>query len=198
MTTGSRTTRQELLDVFVFVGTIWMVFLLSRLWPGLVEYGVVPRRVVGIVGIPAMPFLHADLAHIMANTLPLVVLLILLAGSRPRSWEVVAEIILLGGLLLWLVGRPAVHVGASGLVSGLTAFLILHGFLERRVVPLLTAILVGFLYGGSLVFGVVPRLHSSISWEGHLCGAVAGAVVAALARDPGTKSGGVLARRPWN
>ena len=131
-----------------------------------------------------MPFLHANLHHLISNTIPLVVLLILLAGSRAESWEVVAVIIVLGGLLLWIFGRSADHIGASGLISGLTAFLILSGFLEQRIVPLLIALLVGFLYGGSLIFGVIPRFGSNISWDGHLCGAVAGALVAfALAQN---------------
>ena len=81
-------------------------------------------------------------------------------------------------MLLWTFGRPAVHIGASGLISGLTAFLILSGFLEQRIIPLLIALLVGFLYGGSLALGVIPRVGSQISWDGHLCGAIAGGVVA--------------------
>ena len=146
--------------------------------PGVDHYGVIPRRVGGLLGIATMPFLHANLQHLLGNTVPLAALLILLAGSRAESWEVVAMISCLGGLLLWIFGRPAVHIGASGLISGLTAFLILSGFLEQRIVPLLIALLVGFLYGGSLVLGVLPRIGSQISWDGHLCGAIAGGLMA--------------------
>jgi membrane associated rhomboid family serine protease len=71
-----------------------------------------------------------------------------------------------------------VHIGASGLIAGLIAFLILAGFLELRIVPLLIALLVGFLYGGYLVLGILPRLGSEVSWDGHLCGAIAGGIVA--------------------
>ena len=179
----SHTIRQELTGVILFVGSIWAVFLVSLLFPGLDEYGVIPRRTIGLVGIPAMPFLHANLQHILSNTVPLFVLLILLAGSRAESWEVVILIAFLGGLLLWIFGREAIHIGASGLISGLVAFLILSGFLEKRIIPLLIALLVGFFYGTSLVLGIIPRLGSQISWDGHLCGAVAGGIVAfALAR----------------
>ncbi len=185
----SHTIRQEITGVILFVGAIWAVFLVSLLFPGVDEYGVIPRRTIGLVGIPAMPFLHANLQHILSNTIPLVVLLILLAGSRAESWEVVVLIAFLGGLLLWIFGREAIHIGASGLVSGLTAFLILSGFLEKRIIPLLIALLVGFFYGTSLVLGVIPRIGSDISWDGHLCGAIAGGVVAyALARAPSQKS----------
>jgi len=180
MADSSHTIREEINAVALFVGAIWAVFFISLAFPALDHYGVIPRRIVGLVGIPAMPFLHANFLHLLSNTIPLVVLLILLAGSRAESWQVVLDVALLGGLLLWIFGREAVHIGASGLISGLTAFLIVAGLLEQRIVPLLIAVIVGFLYGGSLVFGVIPRFGSNISWDGHLCGAIAGAIVAYL------------------
>jgi membrane associated rhomboid family serine protease len=178
MPDASHTIREEIHEVFLFVGAIWAVYCVSWVFPGVDQFGVIPRKLNGLWGIAAMPFLHANLGHILSNTVPLVVLLILLAGSRAESWEVVVIISLLGGFLLWLFGRPAVHIGASGLISGLAAFLILSGFLEQRLIPLLIALLVGFLYGGSLILGVIPRLGSHLSWDGHLCGAIAGALVA--------------------
>jgi membrane associated rhomboid family serine protease len=188
MAEAQHTIREEIHGVLAFVGTIWAVYLVSLFLPAVDQFGVVPRYLRGLVGIPAMPFLHANLHHLMSNTIPLVVLLVLLAGSRARSWEVVVLITLLGGLLLWIFGRPGVHIGASGLISGLTAFLILSGFLEERIIPLLVAVLVGFLYGGSLLLGVIPLFGSNISWDGHLCGAVAGGFVAyGLTRWPRSK-----------
>lgn len=178
MAEAQHTIREEIRGVLTFVGTIWVVYLVSLFLPAIDQYGVVPRHLRGLLGIPVMPFLHANLHHLISNTIPLLVLLILLAGSRARSWEVVVLIVLLGGSFLWIFGRPAVHIGASGLISGLTVFLILSGFLEERVIPLLIAVLVGFLYGGSLLLGVIPRFGSNISWDGHLCGAVAGGFVA--------------------
>jgi membrane associated rhomboid family serine protease len=178
MPNASHTIREEIHGVVLFVGAIWAVYFVSLVFPGVDHYGVIPRRLGGLAGIAAMPFLHANLQHLLSNTVPLAVLLILLAGSRAESWEVVVMISGLGGLLLWVFGRPAVHIGASGLISGLAAFLILSGFLERRIIPLLIALLVGFLYGGSLVLGVLPRIGSQVSWDGHLCGAIAGGLVA--------------------
>ena len=122
--------------------------------------------------------MHQDLHHILGNTFPLFILLALLAGSRAQPWLVVVELVLLGGLLLWLFGRSKVHIGASGLIFALIAFLIVSGFLEKRLVSLTVAILVGFIYGGTLISGVLPRFKSHISWEGHLCCAVAGGIVA--------------------
>jgi membrane associated rhomboid family serine protease len=186
MRDSSHTIPQEIHGVVLFVGAVWGVFLLSLVFPALDRFGVVPRSLVGLVGIPAMPFLHQNLGHILGNTVPLIILLLLLSGSQARSWEVVVDIVLVGGFLLWIFGRPAVHIGASGLISGLTSFLILSGFLERRIIPLLIAVLVGFLYGGSLLLGVIPRLGSQISWEGHLCGAIAGGIVAYLLTSGGS------------
>ena len=175
------TIQQEIKGVVIFIATIWGVFLLECVVPfDLLSFGVTPRTLHGLVGIPAMPFLHANLQHIASNTLPLFVLLILLAGSKARSWEVVTEIVLLGGILLWLCGRTATHVGASGLIFGLIAFLIVSGWLERRFVPLVVSLVVTFVYGGILLWGVIPRIGTHISWDGHLFGAVAGGVIAYL------------------
>ena len=184
MQNASHTIREELYGIVAFIGIIWAVFLLTCAVPSLDSYGVVPRTFVGLVGIPAMVFLHADLHHLLVNTIPLLILLVLLAGSKARSWEIVIDVTLLGGLLLWLAGRPAIHIGASGLIFGLIAFLILSGFLEKRIVPLIVSLVVGFLYGGTLLWGILPRIGSHISWDGHLCGAIAGGIVAyALTRE---------------
>lgn len=175
------TIQQEFKGVIAFITVIWAVFLLECVVPfELISLGVTPRTLSGLVGIPAMPFLHANLQHLVTNTLPLFVLLTLLAGSKTRSWEVVGEIVLLGGILLWLCGRPATHIGASGLVFGLIAFLIVSGWLERRLVPFIISMIVMFLYGGGIVSDVIPRIGTHISWEGHLFGAVAGGIIAYL------------------
>jgi membrane associated rhomboid family serine protease len=180
MKNASHTIREELRGILIFLGVIWSVFLLSFLLPSLKSFGVVPRTLVGLVGVPAMPFLHKDIAHLLGNTIPLLVLLVLLAGSKARSWTIVAIIVLLGGLLLWAFGRPATHIGASGLIFGLVVFLLFSGILERRLVPLLVSLLVGVLFGGTLIWGILPRFGSSVSWDGHLWGAVAGGIVSYL------------------
>lgn len=168
---------QELPLVVLFVGLIWLVFLLDRFLP-LEEWGLIPRDGTHLFGIITMPFLHGNFDHLMSNTVPLLVLLILLAGSRANSRMIVLTIILLGGGLLWLFGRGnALHIGASGLVFGLAVFLIVSGFLERRIVPLLIAVLVAFMYGSDVLWGILPW-QTGVSWDGHLFGGIAGATAA--------------------
>ncbi|WP_298612020.1 rhomboid family intramembrane serine protease [uncultured Thiothrix sp.] len=169
--------KQELPAVLLFVGLIWLVFALDRVLP-LEQFGLIPRNGSHLVGIVTMPFLHGSLQHIMSNTVPLLVLLTLLAGSRANSRTIVLSIVLLGGALLWLFGRgAALHIGASGLVFGLAVFLIVSGLLERRVIPMLIAIFVTFMYGSSLLSGILPW-QPGVSWDGHLFGGIAGAVAA--------------------
>ena len=173
--------RDELLGVLAFVGFIWCVFIIGHVLPFRLEsFGITPRTLHGLVGIPAAPFLHANLAHLISNTVPLTVLLLLLAGSKAQSWAIVISIVLVSGALLWMFGRPATHIGASGLIYGLIAYLLVSGISERRIVPMLIAIVVGFLYGGTLASGVLPTSASHISWEGHLFGAIAGGGIALL------------------
>jgi membrane associated rhomboid family serine protease len=184
MQNASHTIREELFYILLFLGAIWAVFGLSCVFESLNAYGVAPRTASGLIGIPISNFLHENFRHVFGNTIPLFILLALLAGSKARSWEIVLYIVLLGGSLLWVFGRsavnghPTVHIGASGLIFGLIAFLILSGFLEKRLVPLLIAIAVCFFYGGTLLSGVMPQVNSNVSWDGHLCGAIAGGLVA--------------------
>ncbi len=174
------TIREEFRGLVVFISVLWIVWLVDLILPiRLTDWGVHPRSIGGLIGIPLMPFLHGSFGHLLSNTIPLAILLALLAGSRSSSWQVVIELVLLGGGLLWCFGRSSsVHVGASGLIYGLIAFLVVAGLLEKRFVPLGIAILVGFLYGTTLIFGVIPSFERHISWDGHLFGAIAGAVVA--------------------
>jgi membrane associated rhomboid family serine protease len=177
--TAEHTIRQELTGVLAFVGVIWFVFVLQCVLPVALEsYGITPRTLSGLIGIPVSPFLHANLGHLVANTLPLIVLLMLLAGSKAKSWTIVAAIVVLGGALLWILGRQATHIGASGLIYGLIAFLIMSGIWERRIIPLFVSLIVGFTYGGALLSGIVPGSNSEMSWDGHLFGAIAGVAVA--------------------
>jgi membrane associated rhomboid family serine protease len=169
--------KDELFTIAIFVAFIWGIFFLDQFLP-IERLGLIPRNIGGLTGIISMPFLHGNLSHLMSNTLPLIILLALLAGSRADSKSIVSLIIVLGGVLLWLFGRgDSIHIGASLLVFGLVSFLIVSGLIEKRILPLAISILVAFIYGGTLLSGVLPW-QPGVSWDGHLFGAVAGASVA--------------------
>lgn len=173
--------QEELVGVLVFVGAVWGAYFVDWVVPvDFSQWGVRPRTWMGLVGVPLAPFLHADFWHLFSNTFPLLVLLTLLAGSRANSAVVVLGLIVVSGALLWLVGRNANHIGASALIFGLITFLVAAGVLERRPVALVIAAAVAFFYGGTLVWGILPVWKSPVSWEGHLCGAVAGVGLALL------------------
>ena len=175
----AHTVREEIISIALFIGVIWLVFVLDRLLP-LEKLGLIPRDFGGIVGNFTMTFLHSDFAHIMGNIVPLVVMLALLAGSRANSLLIIVMIVLIGGTLLWLFGRGGtIHIGASLLVFGLAVFLIVSGLLEKRIVPLIIAVFVALTYGGVLISGVAPW-QEGVSWDGHLFGGIGGGIVAWL------------------
>ncbi|MEM6480028.1 MAG: rhomboid family intramembrane serine protease [Pseudomonadota bacterium] len=144
--------------------------------------GLIPRSIAGLDGIVAMPFLHGGFEHLMANTPPLVVMGGLLAATATRALVAVnAVIVLVGGGLVWLLGSPAIHIGASGLVFGWFGFLVTRALVDRSTTTLICALIVGFLYGSILV-GVLPG-QPGISWEAHLFGAIAGALAAIFVKS---------------
>ena len=142
---------------------------------------LLPRRADGLPGILTAPLVHASVPHLLANTLPLAVLGGMVA-IRGAAYYVAATlaIAVLGGLGVWLVGREAAHVGASGVAFGYFGFLVARGWYERRVGSIAAAVLVVAVYGG-MIGGVLPRADG-VSWEGHLCGLLAGALCARTAR----------------
>ena len=193
------TVGDEIRGVLIFVAVIWGVFALDWVLPLSEWFALIPRDIMRLPGIVAIHFLHGGWGHLLANTVPLIVLLTLLAGSRANSWQTVAMIALLGGALLWLFGRNGTelhvisHVGASLLIFGLVTFFLAAAYFEVRVIPMVLAVIVGFLYGWSTLTGVIPT-GGGISWDGHLCGAIAGVIVAFLQSRRSQSARGAVAR----
>ena len=144
-------------------------------------FGLIPRNVGGLDGVIAMPLLHGSFAHLTANTPPLLVMGGLLVATATRALLAVNAVVIgLGGGLVWLFGSSAIHIGASGLVFGWFGFLVARGFVDRSLITLAAAILVGVLYS-SILWGILPG-QPGVSWEAHLFGAIAGATAAFLVR----------------
>lgn len=167
-----------------FVAILWLIEGVDAIVPGQFESnGVRPRSEAGLAGILFGPLLHDDWAHLIGNSIPLLVLGFLLALSGVRTWTTVTALVwLTAGLGTWLIGSEAtVHVGASGIVFGWIAYLVLRGVFAANVRQIILGALVFLAYGGALI-GVLPG-QPGISWEGHLFGAVGGVIAAWWLRD---------------
>ena len=181
-----RRFRTGLLSAAIFVALLWWVHLLQA-WLGqsLLSLGVRPGEPTGLFGIVAAPLLHGSTAHLVANTLPLLVLGTLALATYPRSApRAVATIWLLSGLGIWIFGRDSSHIGASGLTHGLMFFLFALGPLRRDRAAIGAMFIAFFLYGGMLLT-VLPG-DPQVSWEAHLFGALSGVLAAVIwqRRDP--------------
>jgi membrane associated rhomboid family serine protease/outer membrane protein W len=167
-----------------FVGVMWFVWLSFRIVPGgLGLHGIIPRSWDGVFGIITAPFIHYTFDHLLANTIPLLVLgaLILLEGAGELVYVVVVTG-LVSGAGIWLFGAPGtMHIGASGIVFGFIGFLLFRAFFDRKLSSILITILVALLYGGSLLWAMFPT--HGISWSGHVFGFIGG-YIAARARHP--------------
>ena len=186
--------------LLIFVAAIWLVYLVNILLYGgdLNRFGLAPMALPyrflsefelsvpylagSLRGILLAPLLHGSFSHLMSNTFPLFLLggFVALRGTKTLV-GLSLFVVVLGGLLVWLVGRPAIHIGASGLVFGYFGYLVAQGWYERSFVSIAVAVAVLLLYGG-IIFGVLPQA-GFISWEGHLFGLIAGVLAARMGRD---------------
>jgi len=169
--------------VLGFVIVIWSVFLFDQLTrSGLVRYGLVPREGIGLLGLITTPLLHYNLGHIGSNTLPLLIGGTMMLFLYPNSALRALPAIWIGsGLLAWIFARNIVHIGASGVIYGLLAFVFISGVIRRDMRSIGAALVVWFMYG-SMVWGVLPAAPN-MSWELHASGMILGVVTALLYRD---------------
>jgi membrane associated rhomboid family serine protease len=178
-----------------FVGTLWVIEIVdATVAHDLDQYGVQPREGDGLLGILFAPLLHSGWGHLSANTLPALVLgFLVLASGIGRGLEATAVIWVVGGVGVWLVaGSHSVHLGASVLIFGWLVYLMVRGIFTRRVGEIILGMVLFFMYG-SLLLGVLPG-QPGISWQGHLFGAVGGALAAWLisATDERTERASVI------
>lgn len=161
-----------------FVALLWLIQLSNWvLGLGPADLGVRPRELSGLLGVIFAPLLHGGPEHLLANTPPLIVAGATLLYLYPRSAPSVLPAVYLGpGIAVWVLGRSAMHLGASGLVYGLVSYILVAGLLRRDRRAIAAALLVCFMYG-ALVWGLLP-LESGVSWETHLAAAVIGVAMA--------------------
>ncbi len=161
-----------------FVVAFWLVELIERTTTfDFVRLGVYPLHLKGLPGILFSPFIHSGFNHLMSNSIPFFILFFaLIYFYRRISYRIFFLLYFLSGLTVWMAGREAWHIGASGVVYAMASFHLVSGFIRNDVRLLTLSVVVVFLYGG-LIWGVFP-IDPSISWEGHLWGAVSGIVLA--------------------
>ena len=164
---------------------VWGVFLIDLQFDlGLNRYGNRPLKIRGLIGIFSMAFLHGGWSHIWGNTVSFFTLSVMLLyfyrgiGPKVLFWSWAGS-----GLLLWTSGAAGNHIGLSGVVYALAAFLFLSGVIRKHTVLMRVALVVVFLYG-SIVWGVFP-IEVGVSWEGHLTGACVGGLLALVLKREG-------------
>jgi membrane associated rhomboid family serine protease len=166
-----------------FTAMLWMIKIVEEIAGiNLVEYGIYPTHLQGLQGIVLAPLIHSSFSHLFANTPPLLILGTAVLYGYPRSARIVIPVVYLAtGIGVWLFGRPAWHIGASGLTFGFMFFVFTIGALrwDRKAIAL--SMTVFLLYGG-MIMGIFPD-RPNISFESHLFGALAGLVLAVLLRN---------------
>ena len=167
-------------NIAAIIGAIWTTSILGILYPEFTDrLALIPRDVGQWWGIFTIIFVHQDVQHLLANSPPLILFLILLKMHGERVFFLALIInAMAGGLLLWIFGRTAMHIGASGLVFALFGFLISNAIVTRHFRDIAIALVVIVSYWG-LVVGLLPT-DLTTSWDGHLCGLLGGVLTSAL------------------
>lgn len=166
----------------VLVALLWGIFIIDTLFNlHLSRFGLRPGSMLGLIGIVTAPLLHGGVGHLFNNSIPLLVAVTAVLYLYPTASMRVMPMIWLGsGLLGWLIGRPNIHIGASGLLYGLLVFVFMSGVLRRDIRSVSVSLLVWFLYS-TMIWGVFP-IRPNMSWELHLSGAVIGGLLAWIYR----------------
>lgn len=177
-TKGLYFSSDVILYPIVIVLIMWIVFWAEIRFNWDFNFlGIYPRKLSGLVGVICGPFIHGSLKHLFNNSMPLLVLSsALFYFYRNIRWKVLICGLLIAGVFTWLIGRPALHIGASGVVYMLAAFLFFKGIFSKQFQLIALSLVVVFLYGG-LLWYVMP-IDPKISWEGHLSGFLVGLLLA--------------------
>lgn len=164
--------------VLALASVMWAVFVVDQLTGlGLIHFGLIPRNLVGLLGLVSAPLLHYNLAHIGSNTLPLVIGGTMMLFLYPNASVRALPVIWIGsGMLAWIFARDSIHIGASGLIYGLLAFVFVSGVIRRDLRSIGAALVIWFMYG-SMIWGILPA-GRGMSWELHASGLALGVAMA--------------------
>lgn len=166
-----------------FIYLLWAVHFFSIILLPIIDirdFGMIPRTPEGLVGIATMHFLHGNTTHILINSISILSVLIplfMFFDEDNHMPQAVFKICIVGGILLWVIGRQSNHIGASLLYYGLTTYMVFGSIVHKKPSLLIYSLITVTLNSATLIGGLVPA-DSAVSWEGHLCGAFSGFIVA--------------------
>ncbi|MFZ4401679.1 MAG: rhomboid family intramembrane serine protease [Bacteroidales bacterium] len=166
---------------------IWLVKFVEYMLNTNFDFlGIYPLKAEGLPGIIFSPFIHADIKHLYANSIPLFILgTALFYFYKDIGFKIFISIYLTTNTWVWIMARPAWHIGASGIIYGLAAFIFVSGIIRKHTRLMALSMFVLFIYGG-LIWGIFPNnFQQEISWESHLMGLIAGIVYAIYYKKEG-------------
>jgi membrane associated rhomboid family serine protease len=157
------------------ISIIWIVELVNLFMNHkLVKFGIYPRTINGLIGIPLSPLIHGSIWHAVSNTVPLFVLSgFMFIVQKDRFWLITTLIVIFSGILIWGFSRNSYHIGSSGLIFGYFGAIIMHAGILRDLKSILISFLTLVLYGGTIVMGLLP-MHNFTSYESHVFGLLTG------------------------
>ncbi len=181
----------SVIPALILLFFIWIMFVIDYTQVFQFNFsrlGIYPLRMNGLVGVISSPFVHASFSHLISNTVPLLIMVSMIFFFYNQiAFKSIALLWVISGILTWILGRNAYHIGASGLVFALVFFLFFSG-LFRRYTPLVAvSMIVIFIYGSTIwsIFPISEFIDASLSWEAHFSGAISGFLVALLYRKQG-------------
>lgn len=194
MTTSDEEKKKIIQSLFfpaLFLVLIWLIKFAEFVFGiEFVFLGVYPLKWDGLIGIITSPLIHADWSHLMANSVSVFLLMsFLFYFYKELAFRSFILIYLLSGIWLWFAGRDSYHIGASGIIYGMAAFLFVSGLIRKNPRLMALTLVITFIYG-SMIWGIFPDFFpkKNISWEGHLMGLVAGILVAVFYRKEGPQA----------
>lgn len=191
-TTGrGRRRTTAFIALALMVAAMWILEGIDTVLGGRLDAeGVRPLNTDGLTGILFAPLLHAGWGHLIANTVPLLVVGAIIALSGIRTFVLVTAFgWLISGVLTWLIGGSSTHIGASGIVFAYIVFVIVRGLFTRAPLHIIVGIIAALYYGVGVLGGMLPFGNDGISWQGHLGGAIGGVLAASTLGRRGTSSG---------
>lgn len=186
------------IPAILLLAVIWLIFLVGQTLLSqhdIMRLGITPGEITGLRGIFFTPLLHSSFSHLWSNSLSLLILTWFLFYFYSKiALKAFAAIWITSGVITWLIGRDALHVGASGLIFAMLFFLFFSGIIRKYIPLVAVSLIVAFIYGGSVwsIFPVTELIDASISWEGHLSGALSGLLMAVIYRKEGPQKPAVV------